>query len=113
MVIIVHRTKSEDANKTFYKIYNYLLNIFNHNYIFIDRDRLFIKFHEIYIRVVYGDYEYLAGFRPDYYESDSYETECFLTMCAASVNGKELNDIKEIPNIILEHMTNDPVIGGF
>lgn len=99
ILIIIYRNNYEDMFRAMNELMNYLLDL--KDGMSIDKRRAIIDICG-HIRVTFrcGDVYKMAGLRPNYYETWSWEADKFLAPSAAKCCGKKMPSLESIAYII-------------
>lgn len=104
MYIVVHRTKKKDAIEVMTWVRDEVLKDFKS--IITQPYESVIDVGPNLIRIDFrcGEWEKMAGIRPDYYNAYNREVRQMLEMGACKCNGSELSSLRDIRDVIIEYL---------
>ena len=104
MHIIVHAENREDTEKTFIQVRDEILKDFQTIMFYPYKYVIDLAYGAIRIEFRCGGFEKLAGIRPSYYYCRDYtpDVRTMLQYGADKCNGRELNSLKEIRDVVID-----------
>ena len=106
MHILIYRQKKKDVVDVCNYLLKLLTDFFGTNNVKLCCSMNSIRLFDniVYIDFHCGDILKMRGYRPDYYNTDSFAVDRFIEQSCTKTSGKYLNKVDDIPSVILSYL---------